>query len=326
MAQTDGDGYILYPGLTGFPCILGHEISGVVMQAGTGAYDKRTNKPFAGGEAVCVEEMVWCGECKPCADGYPNHCERLDELGINIDGGFADYLLAPARLLWSIDPLRGAYPDEEDLFVAGSMIEPSCVAYNAVIERGGGIRPGDKAVVCGGGPVGNMACAILRRQGASTVIISEPNTKRAKLALQMGAHYWIDPTREDFTKKVLEYTGGMGADLYLEATGLPETVYPGIEQAVWRGRALNATIVVLARADAKIPVTGEVLQVRRAQIVGSQGHSGHGNFSRVIECFADGMDVLKMNTKRISLDEVADNIIMLRDDKDECKITCVMAE
>ena len=59
------------------------------------AFDKRTNKPFKGGERVCVEEMVWCGECKPCADGYPNHCERLDEIGINRDGGFAKYVVGP---------------------------------------------------------------------------------------------------------------------------------------------------------------------------------------------------------------------------------------
>jgi len=323
-AQTDKDGYILYPGLTGFPCILGHEISGVVVEAGEKALDKRTNKPFVGGEAVCVEEMVWWGECKPCADGYPNHCERLDELGVNINGGFADYLVAPARLLWSLEPLRKMYPKEEDLFVAGSMIEPTCVAYNAVIERGGGVRPGDRVVICGGGPVGVAACAILRRQGASCVIISEPNPERAKMALSLGAHHWIDPSKEDFTTKVLEYTDGFGADLYLEATGLPAVVYPGIEQAVWNGRALNAKIVVLARADAKIPVTGEVLQVRRAGIVGSQGHSGHGTFPRVIESIGDGMDILKMNTKRVRFDEVAEHIVMLRTDKRECKIVCVM--
>jgi len=156
-SQADDEGYILYPGLTGFPCILGHEISGVVVEAGEGSLDKRTNKPFIGGEAVCVEEMVWCGECRPCADGYPNHCERLDEIGVNIDGGFADYLVAPARLLWSLDPLRKVYSKDEDLFAAGSMIEPTCVAYNAVIERGGGIRPGDAVVICGGGPVGILA-------------------------------------------------------------------------------------------------------------------------------------------------------------------------
>jgi threonine dehydrogenase-like Zn-dependent dehydrogenase len=65
MAQADADGYIYYPGLTGFPCILGHELSGIVVEAGKNARDKRTNKPFQGGERVTTEEMLWCARCKP---------------------------------------------------------------------------------------------------------------------------------------------------------------------------------------------------------------------------------------------------------------------
>ena len=56
-------------------------LPGMVVEAGNEARDKVTNEPFKGGERVCTEEMIWCGECKPCADGYPNHCERLDEIG-----------------------------------------------------------------------------------------------------------------------------------------------------------------------------------------------------------------------------------------------------
>jgi threonine dehydrogenase-like Zn-dependent dehydrogenase len=321
MAQPDDDGYMFYPGLTGFPSILGHEVSGIVAEAGSAAYDKVTNKPFKGGERVCTEEMVWCGECKPCADGYPNHCERLDEIGININGGFAQYVVVPARLLWTLNPLEDVY-EGDDIFLAGSLVEPTSVAYNALVERGGGVRPGDKAVVCGGGPVGMAACAILKRQGASVVILSEPEAERAALGLKMGADYAINPLEEDFTEKVLDLTDGMGANIYLEATGLPTVVYPQIEQTIWDGRTLNSTVVVLARADAKMPVTGEVLQVRRASMVGAQGHSGHGTFPRVIECMADGMDMTQIITKKITLEDVPENIVMLRTDRQECKITC----
>lgn len=149
MAQAKDDGYIFYPGLTGFPCILGHEFSGVVVKGGPGTKDKVTNKPFKGGELVCAEEMLWCGSCKPCADGYPNHCERLDEIGFNVNGAFSDYIVVPDRCLWSLEPLRDRYKDEKDIFLAGSLVEPTSVAYNAVIERGGGIRPGDNVVICG---------------------------------------------------------------------------------------------------------------------------------------------------------------------------------
>ena len=83
----------------------------------------------------------------------------------------------------------------------------------------------------------------------------------------------INPLKEDFADRVLEITDGMGADLFMEATGLPAVVYPGIERVIWEGRTLNSRVVVTARAEAKMPVTGEVLQVRRACIIGAQGHS-----------------------------------------------------
>lgn len=323
MAQPDDDGYIWYPGLTGFPCTLGHEVSGIVREAGPDACDKRTNKPFKGGEWICAEEMLWCGQCRPCADGLPNHCERLDEIGFNINGAFAKYIVLPAKVLWSLDSLRKNYNDE-DVFKLGSMVEPTSVAYNAVVERGGGIRPGDSVVILGGGPIGLAACAVLKRQGASKVILSEPEECRARIGINLGADYIINPKKENFSERLMAITDGMGASLYLEATGLPTIVYPEIEKAIWNGRTLNSTVIVVARAEAKIPVTGEVLQVRRARIVGAQGHSGHGTFPRVIEAMASGMNMLPMSTKEIKLDDVPENIIMLRTDREECKITCII--
>lgn len=323
MAQADEDGYILFPGLTGFPAILGHEMSGIVVEAGKNTIDRWTNKPYRGGEYVCVEEMLWCGKCKPCSEGYPNQCERLEELGLNINGGFAKYVKVPDNVVWNLEPLKKVYKGN-DIFLAGSLVEPTCVAYNAVIEIGGGIRPGDNVVICGGGPVGLAACAILKRNGAARVILSEPAEDRAELGRKMGADYIINPLKEDFTSSVLEITEGMGAKLYVEASGLPATVYPGIEQTIWRGRTINSTVVLVAMVGEKLPVSGVVLQIRRAKIVGGQGHSGHSNFPRVIECMGDGMDMTPLITKKISLDEVPANIISLQTDKKECKITCVL--
>jgi threonine dehydrogenase-like Zn-dependent dehydrogenase len=322
MAQADDQGYIYYPGLTGFPSILGHEFSGVVVEAGKNAINKRTNQPFKPGEPVTSEEMLWCGQCKPCADGWPNHCERLDEVGFNINGAYTHYIVVPSRTVWSLEPLKSHYQGD-DIFIAGSLVEPTAVAYNAVIERGGGIRPGDRAVILGGGPVGIAACAILKRAGASKVIISETQENRAEMALKLGADYHVNPLKEVFASRVLEITDGMGADLFMEATGLPEVVYPGIERVIWEGRTLNSTVVVTARADARMPVMGEVLQVRRARIIGAQGHSGHGNFPRVIDCMSDGMDMTPMSTKKVSLTELPENIIRLQNDRTECKITYI---
>ena len=323
MAQPDQDGYIYYPGLTGFPCILGHETAGVVVEAGKGSFDKITLKPFKGGEKVCTEEMVWCGKCRPCADGWPNHCEKLEEIGFNVNGAFAKYIVLPSRLLWSLEVLEDRYKGDE-VFVAGSLVEPTSVAYNALIERGGGIRAGDNVLILGGGPIGMAACAILKRSGAARVILSEPEAGRRKMAKTMGADFVINPKKENLAEATLDYTRGEGAALILEATGLPTVVWPDIERVIWEGRTLNATVVVVARAEAKVPLTGEVFQVRKARVVGAQGHSGHGTFPHVIDLISSGMDVTHMVTKRIKLNQVPENIIKLQTDREHCKITCIM--
>ncbi len=320
MRQTDEDGYIFYPGLTAFPVTLGHEFSGKVVEAGKNAINKRTGKRYEIGEAVCTEEMFWCAQCKPCADGYPNHCEKLQEIGFSCDGAFAKYVTVDARYLWSLEGLRDIY-GEEKMWLLGSTVEPTSVAYNAVIERGGGIRPGESVVILGGGPIGVAACSVLAQAGASNVIISEPAETRRKMALSMGATHAIDPTKDNAAEAVLEITKGMGAKIILEATGLPGVVWPDIERIIWEGRAINTTVVVVARADAKIPLTGEVLQVRRASVVGAQGHSGHGTFPNVISCMEAGMDMTKMITKKIGLDEVDANAVLLQKDRNEVKIT-----
>ena len=234
MLQTDDDGYIYYPGLTAFPCTLGHEFSGMVVEAGERALNKRTGTRYEKGEAVCSEEMMWCSYCRPCADGFPNHCENLQEIGFSVDGAYAKYIKMDARYLWSVEPLRMIY-GEEKMYELGSLVEPTSVAYNAVIERGGGIRAGDNVVILGSGPVGIAACGVLRRSGAATVIMSEPSKPRREMAEALGATHVIDPSKVNTADAVLDITKGMGANLILK-----RRVCPAWCGATWRrssGRA-----------------------------------------------------------------------------------------
>ena len=323
MAQRDNDGYTWYPGLTAFPVVLGHEMAGLVVEAGAKAFNKRTGRRFEPGEPVCAEEMFWCAYCRPCAEGNPNQCEQLQEMGFSVDGGFENYVALDSRYLWSLVELRDAY-EGIDLFLAGSLVEPTSVAYNAVIECAGGIRPGDHAVIWGGGPIGLAAVAIMKRAGAAKVILVEPSESRANIGRRLGADMVIDPFKADPTRGILDFTGGLGAALYLEATGLPDKVLPAIEATIWDGKFVGAKVALVARADVRAPLNCEVYEVKKAKIAGAQGHSGYGTFPRVISCMGSGMDMTPMITKRIGLDEVPDHIRLLQTDKTHCKITCVM--
>jgi threonine dehydrogenase-like Zn-dependent dehydrogenase len=288
------------------------------VEVGTQAINKRTGKLFDKGEPVTVEEMWWCGECKPCCDGFPNHCERLQEIGFSVDGAYAEYITAPAKLCWSLKKLEKRY---KDVYKIGSLVEPTSVAYTAVIVRGGGIRPGENVIILGGGPIGLAATKILKTAGAQTCIVSEPNEHRSALAKKMGADYTINPQKENFVEKVKEYTDKEGAAIYLEATGLPQIVTDDIQNAIWECKAVNSTVVLVARAEQRMPVKGEYFQVKRARIIGSQGHSGHGTFFNVISCMASGMDMTPMITKEITLDQVPDNMKLLQNDRENCKIS-----
>jgi len=135
----------------------------------------------------------------------------LQDIGFSIDGAYAKYIKMDSRYLWSLEGLREIY-GEEKMWLLGSLVEPCSVAYNAVIECGGGIRAGEHVVILGGGPIGIAACAVLRKSGANSVIISEPSEKRRKMALDLGATHAIDPLKVNAAEAVLDITKGMATD------------------------------------------------------------------------------------------------------------------
>ncbi|OYT61425.1 MAG: alcohol dehydrogenase, partial [Thermofilum sp. ex4484_15] len=141
MVETDGEGYMLYPGLTKLPVVPGHELSGVVEKIGSKV---TAVKP---GDMVMSEEMLWCGRCYYCRSGFLNQCVNLEELGFTLNGGFEEYFKVDEKYLWKIDSLLNAYKTEDAAYEAGSLVEPTAVSYNAMFIRAGGFKPGAYVVV-----------------------------------------------------------------------------------------------------------------------------------------------------------------------------------
>jgi hypothetical protein len=294
--ETDEEDYILYPGLTKFPTIIGHEFSGEVVEVGDEVKDL---KP---GDAVTAEEMWWCGYCTPCRNGFPNHCVNLEEMGFTLPGAMAEYIAVEAKYCWKIDSLIERYGEEKG-FEAGSLVEPTSVSYNALFERGGGFRPGAYVVVYGAGPIGLAAIALSRAAGASKVIAFEISKVRLELAKEVGADHVFDPREVVPSEVVMELTGGEGADMQVEAAGAPEQTIPEMEKTL----AINGKIVQIGRAAQRVPMYLEAFQVRRSQVYGSQGHSGHGIFPSVIRMMAAGLvDVTPIITSRFNLDRAVE--------------------
>jgi threonine dehydrogenase-like Zn-dependent dehydrogenase len=297
--ETDEDGYILYPGLTKFPTILGHEFSGQVVEVGSEVKDLQV------GDMVTAEEMIWCGYCTPCRNGFPNHCANLEEIGFTIPGAFAEYIAIGAKYCWKLNALMDRYGDENKVYEAGALVEPSSVAYNCVFVRAGGFQPGAYVAVYGLGPIGLAVVAECKAAGAAKVIGFELSANRRELAKKVGADYVFDPREVIPHEVVMDLTEGQGADLHVEAAGAPQVTVPEMEKAL----AINGKIAQVGRAATRVPMYLETLQVRRGQVFGSQGHSGHGIFPGVIRMMASGLiDMTQIITARYNLDEVVDAI------------------
>lgn len=296
--ETDGDGYILYPGLTRFPSILGHEFAGQVVEVGSAVRDLEV------GDRVTAEEMIWCGHCRPCRDGFPNQCRNLEEIGFTIDGAFAEYIAIGAKYCWKLNDLAGRY-DDLLLFDAGALVEPSSVAYNSVFIRAGGFLPGANVAIFGQGPIGLAAAAQCKAAGAARVIVFETSPSRRALGLQVGADYAYDPRQVAPHEAILELTHGYGADLLVEAAGAPDKTVPEMELAL----AVNGKIAQVGRAATRVPIYLERFQVRHAQFFGAQGHSGNGVFPHVISMMAAGLiDMTRIITARYTLDQALEAI------------------
>jgi len=207
--DTDGEGYITYPGLTRFPTILGHELSGDVVEIGKNVSHIRV------GEPVTIEDMVRCGHCYPCRINQPIHCENLDEIGFSLNGGFAEYILVPARNCWSIATLQSRVATDSALYDFGAMVEPFTVVYNALVHGAGGVKPGAYTIVHGAGPIGLASVAMLRACGAAKIIVFEVSAGRRALAVEMGADAAHDPTQQAVDEVVMGETHGLGAYLLI---------------------------------------------------------------------------------------------------------------
>ncbi len=198
------------------PVILGHEWSGEIVEVGEEVAG------FAVGDRVtCETAASTCGACRFCRSGNYNLCPARRAFGFAVDGAFTRYVRAGHRLLHHVP---GEVSDE-----SAAMSEPICVAYNAVIEKSH-VRPGDTVVIIGPGPVGLFCLQIARLAGAGTTLVTgtDRDGDRLELARRLGADMTVDVTEQDPLDVVRTLGDGYGADLVLDAAGVP----PAIRQSL----------------------------------------------------------------------------------------------
>lgn len=203
------------------PIVLGHELAGVVEEVGAAVINV---KP---GDHVTVDPNIYCGKCHYCRIGKKQLCEKLFAIGVNRNGGFAEYCLVPDTQCFRLDeriPLK-----------YGAMAEPLACCLHGIDRVG--IRQGDTVCVIGGGAIGLMMVQLAALAGASRVILSEPVALRREAGMKVGADAVIDPVHEDITQRLQEMLGVPGTDVVLECVGTQQAVEQAFKAAK-RGTSL----------------------------------------------------------------------------------------
>ncbi len=195
------------------PLILGHEFSANVVAVGSAITNVRP------GDHVAVMPLHYCGQCPLCLRGDFILCPHKAWLGISDRwGGFGDLALVQSYQVTSL----GSLTDEQ-----GALVEPAAVSLNAVLRAG--VTSGDTVLIVGCGPIGSLAILASLVAGAAKVYVSEPNPRRAAIALQLGAAANLEGERAQQVQRIRDLTNGMGVDVAIDCAGKAGTVNLCIE-------------------------------------------------------------------------------------------------
>ncbi len=285
---------------TKLPLIPGHEFAGVVEKTGDNVKD------LSPGDKVTVDPIIWCGKCAACQEGHYPACTSLKLIGIDLDGGFSEYVSAPYSMIYRIP---GHIPDEH-----AALVELLSIGFHASSRSG--LSATDDILIMGSGKVGNSILHAARTITGGKIIMADILDKR--LALASAAFpdiYTVNIRNADPAEAVREITGGKGADIAFEAVGHEVNVegrYNPVRACINAVKG-GGTVCVLGLADHPSEILMKELIWKEAKIIASR--VSHGEFSKAIEALESGiLDPAKMITGILSLEEAQKGFEVLEKD------------
>jgi L-iditol 2-dehydrogenase len=282
------------------PRTIGHEIAGDIVEVGA-EVNPAYGTDWAEGDRVQVIAAVPCGECHECAKGWMAVCQNQTSMGYQYDGGFAEYMIVPRQVL-KVDGLN-RIPDNVG-YDEASAAEPFACAINAQDLLG--IEPGDTVVVFGAGPIGCMHIRIARGvHDCGPVYLVDVNDARLKMSADaVHPDEVINAADTDVVARVLELTGGRGADVVITATAANITQEQAIAMAARNGRI--SFFGGLPKTNPTITCDSNVVHYRQLHIHGANGSAPEHN-KRALQYISTGQVPVKdLITRHIALDEVLD--------------------
>ncbi len=288
-------------GVIEYPTVFGHEWAGEVVDVGEGAsWPKKGMRVRGGNSAPCLR-------CRMCQRGDYNLCEDMMWLW----GAYAEYIKVPARMV-SLNmqeiPSNLSYQE-------AALTEPlACVLHG--IEKAN-VKLGDSVAIIGAGPIGLLHLQLARKMGAERVIVSDLVDDRLEVAKKLGAHRTVNAKSENTVKKVQEFTDGYGADVVIEAIGLPATW----EQALKLVRK-GGTVLEFGGCPpgTEITVEPELLHYGQVTLLGTF-HAIPVHFRKALNLIASGAVQTKpLITREMKLENINDAFEILATSKRDLKI------
>jgi 2-desacetyl-2-hydroxyethyl bacteriochlorophyllide A dehydrogenase len=277
--------------------IMGHEMSGTISALGEGV------EGWEVGDPVTVMPLDPCGDCANCRAGLEHICENLNFLGIDSPGAFQQTWNVPAHTVYRL-------PESLPLEL-GALIEPLAVACHDA--RLADLRPGQQAVVIGGGPIGALIALVAREAGAR-VTVAEINPHRIQRLQGLGLEC-LDPRETDLTKLLKERTGGAGADTVFEVTGHPDGAKLATELPKARGLIVIVGIFAQPVPFALFPFFWKELRMRGARVYERQ------DFQRAIDLASTGnLPLDELVTSRLPLENLGEGLDLMTAGGDTLKI------
>ncbi len=308
------------------PLVLGHEVTGVIVETG------KNVKKYKAGDRICAAHHVPCNICKYCLSGHQTVCETIRMTNFD-PGGFSEFLRLP-----EINVKNGIYllPDSVS-FEEGTFIEPlACVVRG---QRLAGVKPADTAIVFGSGLSGLLHISLLRAAGASRIIAVDINDKRLEYAKKFGADYTFNV--KDFSEAgsgggnkmenrgtgaddkglpeaVKDINGGFLADIVILSTGADSAILQGLK-SVRRG----GTVLFFGAADegAKLPLSiNDIFWRTEITLLSSYAGSilDHGTALELIR--SGRVNVKDMITDRLALKDIEKGFELTAKAQDSLKI------
>ena len=274
------------------PVTLGHEISGIIEEAGTEVEN------FKVGDRVCVHYLISCGKCEYCISENEQFCTTVKMVGKNVNGGYAKYISVPERSVFIL-------PDDIPFEQGAIMMCSSATSFHALHKAR--FKEGETVAVFGVGGLGMAAVQIAKSQGASAVYAVDINIEKLAQAEKYGS-IKIDASEVDPVDEIMRLTNGKGVNVALELIGLPKTMLQAVRSLSIFGRA---AIVGLSNKPLEIETYSDLIN-KEIEIIGVSDHLA-SELPQLINLVRKGDLILDSAiSKRIPLDADEINSVLDR--------------